>query len=156
MSRGPASGQDFAKWSGLTITDARRGLEAVASQLQQEVVNGQAYWFPAAAPAAKDSFPTACLLSIYDEYISGYKDHSAMSEPEVSARLRAMGNALNSIIVVDGQVVGVWKRKLRKDAVLIETHLYKHLTRTEHSAVTEAARRYGVFLGLPVVLPQEH
>jgi hypothetical protein len=38
VSRGPATVHDFAKWSGLTITDARSGLEAVKARLQQELV----------------------------------------------------------------------------------------------------------------------
>src|SRR6185436_7837388 len=41
LSRGPATVQDFARWSGLTVADARTGLEAVKSQLQHEQVDGQ-------------------------------------------------------------------------------------------------------------------
>jgi hypothetical protein len=70
-SRGPARLQDFAKWSGLTVADARSGLEAVKAQLQSDVVGDEAYWFLAAAPPAKDGSPTAHLLSVYDENDSG-------------------------------------------------------------------------------------
>jgi hypothetical protein len=152
MSRGPATVQDFAKWSGLTITDAKRGLEAVTAQLRQEVVDGQAYWFSTSTPSAKDASPTAYLLSIYDEYISGYKDRRAIGEAEVGAKLSALGNALSYIIVVDSQIVGTWKRTLRKDAVVIETNLFTRLTTAENRAVAVAAQRYGDFLQLSVVL----
>jgi hypothetical protein len=59
LSRRPASVQDFAKWSGLTITGARRGLEAVKAQLDHEVVDSQTYWFAGSVPAAQDVSPTA-------------------------------------------------------------------------------------------------
>ncbi len=154
MSRGPATVQDFAKWSGLTTTDARRGLEVVQAQLRQEVVDGQSYWFSTSTPWAKDrsSTPTAYLLSIYDEYISGYKDRSAIGDSRHTAKLSALGNALNYIIVVEGQLVGTWKRTLRKDAVVVETNLFTRLTKAENRAVALAAQQYGVFLDLPVVL----
>ena len=152
MSRGPATVQDFAKWSGLTTADARNGLEAIRAQLRHEVVNGQVYWFSTSTPSAKDASPTAYLLSIYDEYISGYKDRSAIGEAEVGAKLSALGNALSYIIVVDGQIVGTWKRTLRKEAVVIETNTFTRLTKAENRAVAVAAQQYGTFLDRPVVL----
>src|SRR5262249_26409370 len=45
ISRGPATARDFAKWSGLTLTDARTGLETARAHLQHEVVGEQTYWF---------------------------------------------------------------------------------------------------------------
>ncbi len=154
LSRGPATLQDFAKWSGLTTTDARRGLEGVKAQLRHEAVDDQSYWFSTSTPSAKEGFPAAYLLSIYDEYISGYKDRSAMVDAWHAAQLTALGNALAYIIVVDGQIVGTWKRTLRKDAVVIETNIFTPLTKAENRAVAVAAHRYGEFLELPVVLPK--
>jgi winged helix DNA-binding protein len=151
-SRGPATVQDFAKWSGLTLADARRGLEAVKARLRQEVVDGHAYWLAASARFARGASPAACLLSIYDEYVSGYKNHSGLGGVEVGARLRAMGNALTSIILVDSQIVGTWKRTLGKDAVAIEINLLTRLTKAENRAVAEAAHRYGDFLQRPVTI----
>lgn len=150
MSRGPANVQDFVRWSGLTVTDAKSGLEAVKAQLRHEVVSGQAYWFPTSKPSTKDVSPTAHLLSIYDEYISGYKDRRAMIDEKHAAKLWAMGNALSHIVVVDGQIIGTWKRTLKKDTVVIETNIFTRLTRAESRAVAAAVHQYGVFLGLPV------
>ncbi len=152
VSRGPATVQDFAKWSGLTTTDARNGLEAVKAHLRHEVVDDQSYWFSMSRPSAKAVSPSAYLLSIYDEYISGYKDRRAIVDARHAARLWAMGNALSYIIVVDGQIVGTWKRTLRKGEVVIETNIFSRLTKAEKRAVAVAADQYGAFLELPVVL----
>ena len=89
---------------------------------------------------------------IYDEYVSGYRDCSAIGKAEIGAMLSALGNALSYIIVVDGQIVGTWKRTLRKDAVVIKTNLFTRLTQSENRAVAVAAQRYGEFLKLPVRL----
>jgi hypothetical protein len=67
-SRGPATAQDFAKWSGLTVADAKHGLEAIKGQLQHEKLNGEDYWFTSSVSTAGLASPTAHLLSFYDEY----------------------------------------------------------------------------------------
>jgi hypothetical protein len=152
MSRGPASVQDYAKWSGLTIVDATRGLDAVKAQLEHEVADGHPYWFPTPPPPANSLSPGAWLLSVYDEYLSGYKDRSAIGEAEVGATLKAMGNALSHVVVIDGQIVGTWKRTLRRDAVVVEMNPFNRLTAAECRAVNMAAQQYGEFLGLPAVL----
>jgi hypothetical protein len=152
MSRGPATMQDFAKWSGLTVADARKGLEAVKALLRNEIADDQTYWFSNSETSPKDATPTAYLLSIYDEYISSYKDHSPTIDERHAATLKAMGNALTNIIVVGGQIVGTWKRTIKKDTVAIKTDIFKRLTKAENQAVATAARRYSVFLGLSLEL----
>jgi hypothetical protein len=91
-------------------------------------------------------------LSIYDEYISGYKDRRAMGTAKVGARLVALGNALAYIIVIDSQIVGTWKRTHGKEGVTIETNLFSRLTRAENRALAVAAERYSDFLQRPVSL----
>jgi hypothetical protein len=151
-SRGPATVQDFAKWSGLTVADAGRGLESVKNGLRQVVVDGRAYWLTKSRPPHTDESPTAHLLSIYDEYISSYKDRRAIVSPEHGARLVSQGNALTAVIVVDGQIVGTWKRALSKNAVVIRTRRFRRLSPAEMAAVRQAADRYGQFHDLPALL----
>ncbi len=159
-SRGPATVHDFARWSGLTVADARQGLEAVKDQLLVEAVDGQELWFPPPvtpeAPFATANAPVAWLLSGYDEYISSYQDRGAMVEPEVWAQLMTAGNALAYVILIDGQIVGSARRTLQKRAVTIETRLFLPLTEAQEQAVAVAAQRYGEFMGLPVALQWAH
>ena len=56
------------------------------------------------------------------------------------------------IIVVDGQVVGGWKRKPIKSKMEIKTNILMPLNDDQHGAIRKAAERYSQFLGLPVVL----
>lgn len=152
QSRGPATVQDFAKWSGLTVADARIGLEGVKQELHQKVVEGRTYWLPRGSRRPASASPTAYLLSIYDEYISGYKDRSAIVEPGHATKLVGMGNALTSVIVLDGQIAGTWKRRLESKEVTVETNFFDRPTNAGRQAVAAAAKRYGEFLGLPVDL----
>ena len=146
-SRGPATLQDFVWWSGLTLADARAGLKMVASQLTQEVIDDRTYWFSPSTTPAQDLSQTAHLLPNFDEYIVGYTDRSAIFDASHTKKLDPQGNVLfNHTMVLDGRVVGTWKRTLQKDAVIITPSLFTPLNKAETRAFAAAANRYGAFL----------
>jgi hypothetical protein len=158
-SRGPATVHDFAKWSGLTLADARGGLKTVEGELRRDVVEGRTYWTSRAAPparaASRPSGPASArahLLSIFDEYISGYRDRSAVVAPEHARKLWPMGNAVTHVLVLDGQIVGTWRRRLEAKRVNVEPRFFERPTIAAKQAVAAAALRYGEFLGLRVAL----
>lgn len=95
--------------------------------------------------------PRAHLLSIYDEYVSGYKDRSAIVSVRHGTRLIAMGAALTSIVVVDGQIRGTWKRKIDTGTVDVTIQMFDPLTKAEDRAVDAALRGYATFLGRTAV-----
>jgi hypothetical protein len=101
-------------------------------------VDGQVYWLPESTPPGEVISPSMHLLTIYDEYKSGYKDRRAIGETDVGNRLMALGNALSYIIVVNGQIVGTWRRVLKASAALIETTFFKRLSEAEEQAVAAA------------------
>jgi hypothetical protein len=151
-SRGPAALQDFVWWSGLTTADARAGLEAAKPRLVREVVGGQTYWLAPSAPPATGAKTTAYLLPAFDEYTVAYKDRSAVLRPSHAPLVNNGGGMLSPTVVVGGQVVGAWRRELKKGAVVITPSLFAKLKRPERHAVAAAAHRYGEFLGLTAAL----
>ncbi|HSL43751.1 MAG TPA: winged helix DNA-binding domain-containing protein [Anaerolineales bacterium] len=149
-SHGPATLQDFVWWSGLTMTDARKGLEAVNSEFEQEVVDDRTYWF-AASTSGKRRSARAHLLSSYDEYTVGYRDRSAIFDVSHTGKLSAFRESvLTQVILIDGEISGTWKRTIRKSKVTVELAPFTELTSAHNQAVLAAAHRYGTFLDLPV------
>jgi len=151
-SRGPATAEDFAKWSGLTLTEARAGLGAVQADFETVDLNGRAYWFPPGIPAAVPNPPRALLLSIYDEYSSSYKDHGASTSPAVIEHLMNLGSALYYMVVVDGRVIGTWRRIIKKKEVAVEVTLLETTVPDAKASIRAAAGRYARFLGLTLRL----
>jgi len=136
-TRGPATAADFAWWSGLTLSDARRGLDFVGSTLERRVVDG----------------PTAHLLPNFDEYFVAYKDRSAPLQRLNRAGCYVRGEeVLTNVVIVDGQFVGTWKRSVKKEVVVLGINLLTRLTRVERKSVAAEAEKYGKFLRLPVEL----
>jgi hypothetical protein len=153
-SHGPATLQDYVWWSGLPTADARAGLEMAKPRLAREVVDGQTYWLPSSAPAAKETPPTAYLLPAYDEYTVAYRDRGAVLAPSHAEQLNAGGGILSPVVVLDGRVVGTWKRTLKRESVIITPSFFAPLGEDEQHALDAAARRYGAFLRVPGQLIQ--
>ena len=158
ITRGPATLADFAWWSGLTMADAKKGIEMVKSGLVSEKLNNQEYWFSDSKPPKKETSPQAFLLPNYDEYFIGLKDRSAIGELARKANIPEYESALiGHVIVLHGQIVGGWKRTLGKKEVLVETSLITKLGKAEKGLIAEAAERFGRFLELPVsLIHKEH
>jgi hypothetical protein len=119
-SHGPATVKDFAWWSSLTVAQIKRGLDLVGSTLESAEVDGLTVWYaspsPSPTPAARaggDTTPTALLLQAFDEYVVAY------SNTKFAFNLSGLGanpgqyneNSLMHPIIVDGQLVGFWRRR---------------------------------------------
>jgi hypothetical protein len=147
-SHGPATVQDFAWWSGLRAVDARAGLEAVASRLARETVDGTTFWM--APGLAAEPAPAAHLLPGFDEYLLGYTDRSAVLDPRHAPKIIPGNNGVfMPTVVLDGQVVGTWKRTPRKKALTITLQPFARATKALTRTLEPAAERLGAFHGLP-------
>jgi len=141
ISHGPATAADFAWWSGLTLTDAKAGVEMIKNKLANEEIAGNTYWF-ADGGSAKNKTHT-CLLPVYDEYVVAYKDRSAAAATHPGL---SRNNALfNNIILVNGKVTGTWKRNFKQDVVYIELQPFQKYTKAQQQAIAKAARHYATF-----------
>ena len=150
-TRGPATVDDFAWWGGLTKADAKRGVEAAATHLEHESIEGRSYWFPAAERPVRISSSLAHLLPNYDEYFIGLKDRSAFGARLESSGARPRTNSLSGhVLSINGQIIGGWKRTLIGRTVVIEPKSLIRLSEAERRAVGVVARRFGRFLALPV------
>lgn len=148
---GPATLADLERWAGLKTSEARAGLEMVKSQLRKEEVDGQTYWLSQKEPPSPAKSPAVNLLPGFDEYILGYKDRSAVLDPQYSEKIVPGGNGMfMSTIVSDGQVVGTWRRTVKKSKINITPVPFTSLSPAELAACAIAAERYGQFMNMLV------
>ncbi len=150
-SHGPATLQDFVWWSGHTTADAGTALNLIHSQLVAEVVGDKTYWRPSVMAKSRPAI-VAQLLPGFDEYLVAYKDRSAALTSK-SRKVAQLGNAVFSpTIILRGQVVGLWKRALERDSVIITLQPLARLSSADNQVVTQAAHRYGAFLRSPSIV----
>jgi hypothetical protein len=152
-SHGPATVADFAAWSGLTLAGAWAGFEAVKAGFVREEIDGQAYWSAAPGPQPGEPAQAAHLLPNYDELTVGYRDRRALFDaPHIPSPANMGIVALSHVIVMDGQIVGTWRRSFGKGTVAIDPSPFMALAPGQNDALAAAARRYGEFFGLAVDL----
>ena len=152
-SHGPALPHDFAWWSGLTIADARRAIDAARPRLISAATGGKTYWLaPARAPARRDP-PRVHLLPNFDELLVAYQHRGAAEGPELAGKRGArMEMIANHVVVVDGRVMGTWRRVAGKGAMVVETAIAGRLGAAEREGLRAAVARFEHFLGVPVKL----
>ncbi|TDD66694.1 winged helix DNA-binding domain-containing protein [Jiangella aurantiaca] len=147
---GPATVKDLAYWATLTVTDVRRGLAAVGDELESFEHDGRTFWHaPGDAPTGPGR-PDGHLLQLLDEIYRGYQDSRWVLDAE-GAVPRAR-EATIGIALVDGQLVAGMKRTVTPSSVRFDLTPHRPLSAAERQALTDAAARYGDFLGRPAVL----
>ena len=145
-SHGPASVQDFVWWSGLSVSDAKYALEMVKSEFVSESVGSQTYWLADSFSLPTNDRESVYLLPAFDEFIISYRDRSA-SLPLTSFNKTVSNNGIfRPVIVVNGQVAGVWKRTIKKDKVIVETQLFEQADRNLKTLIERASMQFGNFL----------
>ena len=156
-SHGPATLQDFAWWSGLTVKDVQLGIELAADDLAQEIIGGRIYFHSGEESGLSDLPNDPQLLPAFDEYLVAYKDRSAAVEARFSPQVIGINGLFNASIVIDGNVAGTWKRSFDKTGITLELGPFRVLLKKELNSLNRAARRYGDFMGLPmqVKLPEQ-
>lgn len=147
-AHGPATLQDYIWWSGLTVADAKTGFEAVKHKLTSAALNDNTYWFIGQENLTKSKSPSAFLLPNYDEYIVSYKDRSATISTADLNKADPRGTIFNHTVVVNGKIIGIWKRTIRKTKVDIELTPFQPLSKANNAAIATAAKRHAKFLGL--------
>ena len=145
-SHGPATLQDFVWWSGLSVRDAKHALDMVKSDLSSEIIDSQTYWFTSFFSIPKTDKKAVYLLPSFDEFIISYKDRSALLPFENQNKTVSNNGIFRPLIVVNGQVMGIWKRTIKKDKAIVEAKLFKQPNKTTKGLIIKASIEYGHFL----------
>jgi hypothetical protein len=158
-SHGPATIKDYVWWSGLKVSDAKIGIGKASPKLVSEEIDGKTYYYQK-LPNVKKNGKEVHLLPAFDEYIVSYNDRSALlSNPNTQKALKSgkvtfihSNGVFLPTIVIDGEVVGTWKRKNAKGKAVLTMQPFLKLNKEQISGVKEAAAKYENFLQMPVDL----
>lgn len=114
---GPATDRDFAWWSGLGLTEARRGLASCQPRLRQASGNTPV-WFDPQGPL--DLSPEFRWLPAFDESLVAFADRSDVLSPAYSDRVLTRNGLFRPFVVQGSQIVGIWKWSKAKNNLGVE------------------------------------
>jgi uncharacterized protein YcaQ len=153
---GPASVQDFAYWSGLMISDARKTLENVASELEEvkiEDVKGQ-FWmqkkdYKTLMEMDLDEKTPVRLLPKFDSFVLGHKGRTRIIQIEFMKQVyRPIVGDVAATILVNDRIVGTWRYKKTKSSMTVAISLFQKLEKEDLNEIKSVAEDFGRFLGI--------
>jgi hypothetical protein len=139
-----------AEFAGASLADARDAAKAHGGTQHGESVHGAQRGRRQAMPLRRSGRAVlpSFLMPDYDEYGIAYEDRGALfADPGYTGKYREGYLAYNRMVIVDGRIVGSWKRTEEKTAVDIEIVPLSALTAEAKKKIEQAAGRYAAFLG---------
>lgn len=109
-SHGPATVQDFAWWSGLSLTECKQALEMVQPDFVSETVNERVFWMKNDLPIPPAESSSALLLSPFDEFVVSYKDRSEIVHDKYYGKVMTKNGLFSPTIMLHGEIIGSWKK----------------------------------------------
>jgi winged helix DNA-binding protein len=149
-SHGPATLKDYAWWSGLTVRDAKAGIDLAGSSLVCDEVGGFAFWSADGRRTTKSSTrstsPCAHLLPNYDEYLIAHKDRHLVVSPGSGDGVVRIKDPFVHHVIVDGRLAGSWTRTAKNGSVHVNCAMYARPTAETVGAIDAAVARLGRFM----------
>jgi hypothetical protein len=150
-SHGPATLQDLIWWSGLPAADAKKGIELVKKDFHSEKIGSQMFWFNDATPITSQETDRVYLLPAFDEFIISYKDRTACLLTKNQPIAISSNGIFRPVVVLNGQVIGLWKRATVKNKIVVETRFFTAKTTSGNKnlrkLIADAAERVREFFG---------
>ena len=108
QSRQPATLEDFVWWSGLNISDCRKGIELLGSTIHVERWKGRDYYLTDDCRTRGFRKGKFLLVPSYDEYLISYKSRDVVLPPEHRHHAHNNSGIFQPIIAYDGTICGNW------------------------------------------------
>jgi winged helix DNA-binding protein len=144
---GPASIKDFTRWSSLTVTATKAALAEIGSGLVRVEIDGITHWFdPATVARRSPTAPAAYLFPVYDEAVLTYPAQKFPALPDHPSSGRT--DPFWGPVITGERNVGLWKRTITKNSVLVELRLAPSLLPEDRAAIAIACHRLADFLDL--------
>ncbi|MEJ1241798.1 winged helix DNA-binding domain-containing protein [Chryseolinea sp. T2] len=144
---GPATVQDFAWWSGLTLTEARQAIDKASSALRTIKVKDITYYETSDADSKKTTkFNVTHLLPAYDEFTVAYKDRTLLL-PQ-NQRDRSSMEVLSPVMSVNGALMGTWSRSLVKSRINFQLKPFGTITAAQRTKINAQIKKYAAFVGV--------
>lgn len=108
QSHQPATLEDFVWWSGLNISDCRKGIALLGDTIHVEQWKGRHFYLTDDCRTRGFKKGKFLLISPYDEYLIGYKSRDIVLPQEHRHRAHNNSGIFQPIIAHDGLICGNW------------------------------------------------
>ena len=108
QSRQPATLEDFVWWSGLNISDCRRGIELLGNTIHVERWKDRDFYLTDECRSRGFRKGKFLLIPPYDEYLISYKSREIVLPPEHRHHAHNNSGIFQPVVAYDGTICGNW------------------------------------------------
>ena len=108
QSHQPATLEDFVWWSGLNVSDCRKGIALLGNTIHVEKYQGREFYLTDDCRTRGFRKGKYLLIPPYDEYLIGYKSRDIVLPPEHTHRAHNNSGIFQPVIAHDGIICGNW------------------------------------------------
>ncbi len=146
---GPATPEDMAAWSGLGLTEARKGWHLIAQKLSEvDVAGGQKVWMLRSQDVRLTPAGFVRLLPGFDNYLLGYRSRGFAVNPLHAREVHPGGGVLRAVVLVDGRAVATWSSRRSGINLIITVRAFDQLSPRVEEELEAETRDIGRFLGV--------
>jgi hypothetical protein len=150
---GPATPQDFCKWSGFPIPEVRLIWKSLREELSGISADGEPaailYKDQGELSAAAVDGDTVHLLPSFDPYMLAHATKDHIVAPSRYKQVYKNAAWLAPVILLNGKVVSVWSYNRRGRRLMLEITTFENLAKPIRSLIEERAAGVARFLDLP-------
>jgi uncharacterized protein YcaQ len=148
---GPATAHDFAKWSGIKTSDAKRLVESSGDELAQVSVDGAPGWIlrkdlDALTHGELDP-DVVKLLGAFDSFLLAHATKEHLVDARFYKRVYRPQGWISPVVLRGGTIIGVWFPETAGKATTLGVELFGRATPAIRRAIEREAGQMSTFLG---------
>jgi hypothetical protein len=148
---GPATLQDFARWTGISMPEAREIGRLAAEDLVDVSIEGKNGLILSEdcekLTGSGLSDQVLRLLPAFDPYMLGHVEKSHLLDSAYYKRVYRNQGWISPVVLLDGKTIGTWSHTIRGKELLVELVPFAKFSRAVRDRIEEEATRLGEFFG---------
>jgi hypothetical protein len=147
---GPATLQDFSKWAGMPMPEARAAWQSVEEELVEVNIEDKKSWLLRKdhRQLANSDFDEQILrlLPHFDPYLLGHADKNHLVKNNCYKRVYRNQGWISPVVLLNGRIIGIWSYTRRGKQLSLEVEPFERFPKTIHAGIEEEAASLGDFL----------
>ncbi|MDR0429720.1 MAG: winged helix DNA-binding domain-containing protein, partial [Tannerellaceae bacterium] len=115
QSHSPATFQDFAWWSGLSLSQSKKAIDFIKDKLFVEKHDSSEFYIYDQCYNNNDKQETFCFLPPYDEFLISYKNRTHVLDTQYQSKAFSERGIFYPVIMYQGKIAGNWLYNQGKD-----------------------------------------
>jgi uncharacterized protein YcaQ len=142
---GPATAADFAHWAGISMAEAKQIPPLLKSELAEVTAENKRCFLLAKDVSVlnKTAAGKSCirLLPSFDTYLLAHREKDHLLRAKHYKRVYRNQAWISPVVLIDGEIAGIWSYKLKSKKLLVEIDLFSKLTRSTRAEIKIEAKR---------------